>query len=95
MKNLGLVLISLMVALGLLEAGSRLILPLQYGRTLVSLDGEPITPVKSDLELKPGITFRQVTQEYDKIISHTPGGFRGPMSPETVIAPILSICDLR
>ncbi len=81
MKNLGLVLISLMVALGLVEAGSRLILPLQYGHTFVSLNGEPINPIKSDLELKPGITFRQVTQEFDKIITHTPGGFRGPMSP--------------
>lgn len=82
MKNLGLVLISLVVSLGLVEVGSRLILPLQYGVAFVSLDGEPITPpIKSDLELKPGITFRQVAQEYDKIISHTPGGFRGPTSP--------------
>ena len=82
-KNILLLLVSIVVSFGVLEAGSRFIFPVQYGHSFITMDGTADITLSQDLlALTPSITFRQKTHEYDKVTTHTAAGFRGPMTPD-------------
>ena len=81
LKNLALVLFSVLLSLVLMEGVSRLFMPVQYGHSFVAEDGSAVSPVRDFHTLAPSLSFRQVTHEYDKATTHTSGGFRGPMNP--------------
>lgn len=76
-----LVLCALIVAAGLLEGLTRLAFPVQYGHKFYSMDGQPISPITNAFEMTGPLTYRQATQEFDKITTHTARGFRGPLDP--------------
>ena len=81
LKNTALVLCSILLSLAGMEIVSRLVMPVQYGHTFLAQDGGAVSPVRDFYTLTPGLSYRQVTHEYDKATTHTGGGFRGPMNP--------------
>src|SRR5688572_1489174 len=80
LKNSALVFAACLTGLILLEGVSRFVYPIQYGHKYFSADGrEAVEPAnKDEITLKPSLTYRQKTQEFDKITTHTARGFRGP-----------------
>jgi hypothetical protein len=78
LKNAGLLGLSVIIALVMLEGLSRLVYPVQYGHKSFDLDGNPIYPATDFLGVVPNLTYRQKAQEFDKITTHTAGGYRGP-----------------
>jgi hypothetical protein len=78
LKNTALLLISLALALAVLEGLSRLVYPIQYGHKSFDLDGNPVYPATDYLGVVPNLTYRQRAQEFDTLTTHTARGFRGP-----------------
>lgn len=82
LARLGLICGSLLVALLIAEAMSRLVVPISDRRDNITLDGEVIRDY-----LTPGIVYRQVSNEYDALTTITPLGHRVPPvsgSPDVV-----------
>jgi hypothetical protein len=71
--RLGLVMTSLLVALVLAEIVVRIALPISDRRDNITLDGQVITSF-----VTPGLTYRQVSSEYDVITTITDKGHRAP-----------------
>lgn len=80
-KNALLLLISVAASLLIAEAGSRIFMPVKYGHTVLDQDGQPVNPKASGGGLTPGLSYRIVSQEFDKTVTHTNRGFRGPLDP--------------
>jgi len=56
----------MIVGLALLEAASRILLPVSLGARNLSLVDEPISPLMDDqIRMKPGLVYRQVSNEFD------------------------------
>lgn len=79
LKNTALLLLSVALALLVLEGLSRAVYPIQYGHKSFDLDGNPIYPATSFLEVVPHLTYRQRAQEFDTLTTHTARGTRGPV----------------
>lgn len=69
----GLVFASLVVAIVLAEICSRLFIPISERRDNITLTGERITGF-----VEPGVTYRQISNEYDALTTITDEGYRVP-----------------
>lgn len=78
LKNTALLLVSLTLAVGVLEGLSRIGYPIQYGHKSFSLDGQPVYPAIDFTSVVPDLIYRQRSQEFDTITTHTARGYRGP-----------------
>ncbi|MCB9990836.1 MAG: SGNH/GDSL hydrolase family protein [Rhodospirillales bacterium] len=86
-KNILLMAVSVLVTLVMLEGASRLVMPVKYGNEVMALDGSALPPYEGDEMLRPGLSYRVVSQEFDTVVTHTPSGYRGlsePVNPEVV-----------
>lgn len=78
LKNTVLIAFALLVGFILIEGLSRLVYPVQYGHKYYDTDGAPIHPMAGGrYGMAPSLSFYQRTQEFDKLTTHTPQGFRG------------------
>ena len=86
LKNTTLLIFALIIAAGLAEAISRVVYPIQYGHKFFDAEGHRIFPAAGPNGLKPSLSYRQISQEFNKPTTHTDRGFRGPaggfMDPE-------------
>ncbi|MCB1530833.1 MAG: SGNH/GDSL hydrolase family protein [Rhodospirillales bacterium] len=78
LKNTALALFSILITALLIEGLSRLVYPIQYGHKYFDLAGGPLYVLQEGPALKPDMEFRQITQEFNKLTTHTARGFRGP-----------------
>lgn len=68
--NIVLLLVSLLIGLGLLEAYSRRFAPISIGARNLSMSGEPVRPLRDDqLRHKAGLQYRQAAAEFDVVIT--------------------------
>jgi hypothetical protein len=85
LKNAFLLVVSVAASLLFAEGGSRYMMPIRYGYTVLSLQGGPLgAPLEvygSAGELQPGVSYRVLTQEFDTVVTHTKEGYRGLSSP--------------
>jgi hypothetical protein len=77
-QNLVLAAFGLLVSLLMLEGLSRVVMPLSPGVHLVDLEGHAVTLHRRGEGLTPGITVRQISNEYDALTTITPKGHRVP-----------------
>lgn len=73
-----LLMLSSLMTLVILEVGSRVIYPIEYGHQYVDGSGKSVDPVQDEVTLTPNLHYQQITQEFDKDTTHTSRGFRGP-----------------
>ncbi len=71
-------LVSLLLGLFLAEGVSRFMLPISPGSRLLDLEGRPVVLDNDRLRLPRGLQYREVTQEFDVVITVTAQGHRVP-----------------
>ncbi len=82
-KNILVLFVSITLSFALLEGISRLVFPIQYGNKTFQTNGEnPISIFTPQYTLKPGLEYRQITQEFDVPTRHSAIGTRGPNVPD-------------
>lgn len=95
LKNVLLLAVSVAGALLVAEAVSRYLMPISVGYTVLSLQGQPLggplaeggAAGSGEGELRPDVSYRVVTQEFDTVVTHTKEGYRGlsrPQDPEVL-----------
>lgn len=74
--------VSLLTALLIFEIASRYVFPVSLGAKALALDGTPIKVHNEYGRHIPGISYRQISDEYDVITTITPQGYRVPIIHE-------------
>ena len=78
LANLAVIFVSTVVALGLVELLSRVVMPLSPGAKSVGLDGGHIEVAAAFPRFKPGLVFRLVASEFDVRVTINKDGNRLP-----------------
>jgi hypothetical protein len=70
-----------------LEFASRVLYPLPAGTLFLDMDGDPVVVMDPPFNLRPNITYRQVSPDFDVVTRIGPMGLRGPepQSPPEII----------